>query len=316
MAILNKSLLGLTVLGVSLALAGNALAQGYSYERPRKLAPGTIIEIKDANIDDATLDETREFTELLDVVRPPEWTPNFDPTTDTLLDKAKRVSFQRDVWSLDFGFKPLRVINVGGQNYWYLVFFVRNSGEVRSPSVVKTSIEIKGKQQPIRFIPSFVLQGHDTKRTYRDTIRPGVVSMIASKERVTRGQLHDAASIRSMEIPVSTPTADRRVWGVAVWENVDPRTDYITVFVQGLTNAYRWQPPKDGYKNGMEWMEQDVVQSKALQLNFWRAGDAIDLTDNEFSFGIPLYPNDPVRQSKVLRAYKLDKPIRHRWVYR
>lgn len=313
MAILNKLVLGLVTVAV---VSEVALAQTTS-ERPRKLAPGVITTIRDANIDDATVDATREFAELLSVARPPEWTPNFDPTTETLLEKAKNVSFQREIWSLEFGFKPLRVINVGGQNIWYLIYFVRNVGEVRSATTTaNTSIEITGQKKAVRFIPSLVLQAHDLNRAYRDAWRPDVVSMIAAKERVTRGQLHDSVSISRLRIPISTPTADKRVWGVAIWDNVDPRADYISVFVHGLTNAYRWEPPKDGYKKGMDLREQDTVQSKALQLNFWRGGDDVGLHDNEMTFGIPLYPDQPSRQQEVLDAYKLDKPIRHRWGYR
>lgn len=292
-----------------------ALAQGYSV-RPRKLQPGVVTTIRDANVDDATLDQTRPFTELLSVVRPQGWSPNFDPTTETLLEKATKVSFQREIWSLEFSFKPLRVINVGGQGIWYLVYFVRNNAEFRAPSLTaEKSIEIRGTQKPVRFVPSFILQAHGLNRAYRDHVRPDVVSMIATKERVTSGQLHDSASISRAPIPVSTSTADRRVWGVATWDNVDSRADFISVFVQGLTNAYRWTPPRAGYQP-RNIREQDVVKSKALELNFWRGGDAIDLHDNEIQFGIPLYPDEPARQQEVLETYKLEKPLAYRWVYR
>ena len=295
--------------------AGNqAWAQAYSYEKPRKLKPGVITVIRDANIDDAVVEETREFTELLATVQPPDWNPNFDPKTETLLEKAKRVSFQREIWTLEFGFKPLRVINVGGRPVWYLVYYVKNNGDIRVPVKKVSTIDIESKDKPIRCVPSFVLQAHDRKRASRDTLRPDVVSRIAAKERVTRGALHDSASITRMPIPVSTPTADRRVWGVATWDNVDARADFISVFVHGLTNAYSWEPPEGGYRANSG--EQDVVRSKALQLNFWRGGDGEDLHDNEMLFGIPLYPNDPKRQANVLKTYQIDKPERHRWVYR
>ena len=79
-------------------------------------------------------------------------------------------------------------------------------------------------------------------------------------------------------------------------------------------HAYSWEPPEGGYRANSG--EQDVVRSKALQLNFWRGGDGEDLHDNEMLFGIPLYPNDPKRQANVLKTYQIDKPERHRWVYR
>ncbi len=313
MANLIKQTLVVLVLA---SCASVTLAQGYSAERARKLAPGVITTIRDANIDDGTVDATREFTELVSVVSPPDWTPNFDATTETLLQKAKKVGFQREIWALEFGFKPLRVIRVGGQDIYYLVYFVRNNGEVRTPAKSGTTVKISGKQKPIKFIPSFVMQAHDVRRAYRETSRPDVVSMIASKERVTRGLLHDSFSVSQMEIPVSTPTKDQRVWAVATWDNVDPRADFLSVFVGGLTNAYKWEPPKDGYDKTKSWAEQDTVKSKMLQLNFWRAGDNVDVKDTEIRYGVPAYPNRPALQQKVFRAYKVDKPITHRWVYR
>lgn len=301
---------------IGLSFGGSVWAQGYSAERPRKLAPGVVTVIRDANIDDAAVDETREFTELMSVLNPPEWTPNFDATTETLLQMAKNVGFQRKVWSLEFGFKPLRSISVGGQNIYYLIYYVRNSGEVRTPAKSGTTVQISGKPEPIRFIPSFAIQAHDLKRAYRESTRPDVVQLIASKERTTRGLLHDSFSISRMEIPVSTPTKDRKVWGVAVWDNVDPRADYLSVFVGGLTNAYKWEPPSKGYDKNKTWAEQDTVKSKTLQLNFWRAGDEVAISDDEIRYGLPIYPNDPERQQEVFETYKVDQPLRYRWIYR
>jgi len=312
MARLNKLLLVALV-----CLLGEAVYGQSALTRPRKLGLGVIKTIRDVSIDDATLDSPREFSELISVVHPQEWKPNFDPTTDTLLEKAGRVSFQREIWSLEFGFKTLRVINVGGRDIWYFVYFVRNIGDTRVPSTTASkSIEIKGTKRELRFVPTFLLQAHDVKKAYCDQIRPEVVSKIAAKERVTHGRLHDSASISRIKIPVSSETVDRRVWGVATWEGVDPRADFISVFVEGLTNAYRWEPPKGGYKPTHDHLEQDLVRSKALQVNFWRGGDAIDLDDNEIWYGIPLYPDDLARQQKVLQIYKLNNPTEYQWVYR
>lgn len=317
MANFNKYSIALLLTFNCWAFVGSsAFAQAISYERPRKLAPGVMTTIRDVNIDDGAIDETRAFAELLSVVKPPEWTPNYDPTTETLMEKAKAVGFQRDVWSLEISFKPLRAINVGGQTVYYLIYSVRNSGETRSPKRTGTSIEVKGERKPVRFVPSFVIQAHDLRRAYRETNRPDVVSRIAAKERVTRGLLHDSYSISNMDIPVSTPTADRPVWGVATWDNVDPRADYLSIFIGGLTNAYKWEPPKGGYDPSKSWQEQDIVKSKTLQLNFWRGGDNVNVKDSEFQYGIPVYPDDPARQQKVLKGYKLDKLIKYRWVYR
>ena len=294
-------------------LSGPALAQDRSLG-PRQLAAGVLTKVRDPNIDDAALDETREFSELLNFSKLPEWTPHFDPASETLLEKAKRVAFQREIWSLEFSFKSLRVINVEGKDVWYLIYVVRNNGEVRRATAADGKVEITGSQKPIRFVPTFILQSHDRRRAYRDRVLPEVLNRIAQKERPS-GTLYDSASLGKIKIPVSTPTSDKSVWGVATWDNVDPRSDYISVFVHGLTNAYRWNPPKAGYKPG-DVKEQDRVATKALQINFWRGGDSVELRDDEFHLGLPSYPDDPVRQQEVLQTYKLEKPVRYRWVYR
>ena len=305
---------------LGLACGGVLLLGSIGYGQalgPRKLAPGVITTIRDAAIDDATVDSPREFTELIRFVNPQEWQPNFDPTTQTLLGKAQRVILQREIWSLEFGFKSLRVIRVGGEDIWYLVYFVRNVGETRTPSPSnEETIQIKGSKRDLAFVPTFVLRAHQLGKSYRDQVIPEAVRLIAAKERVTRGTLHHSASISRIKIPVSTDTADNRVWGVATWRGVDPKADFISIFVEGLTNAYRWEPPKDGYAPSRTPQEQDVVLSKALQLNFWRGGDAIELNDVEIRYGIPLYPNDRARQLDVLKAYGVTKPTEYRWVYR
>ena len=40
------------------------------------------------------------------------------------------------------------------------------------------------------------------------------------------------------------------MWGVATWEYVDPRMDFFSIYVKGLTNAYRFADPPGAYKAG------------------------------------------------------------------
>ncbi len=296
-------------------LAGQSARGQDRAPTPRQLAPGVITTIKDATIDDDTSDGPREFTELLSVVRPQPWQPNFEPVSQTLASLARSVTFQQEIWSLEFGFKPLRIIRVGGRDIWYLIYFVRNNGDTRSPQKnADRTYTLTTVSRTLRFIPTFVFTSHGLRKTYQDRTLPKVVRMIAAKERVP-GDLHNSGSIGRVRIPVSTPTEDHRVWGVATWDNVDPRTDFISIFVQGLTNAIRWQPPADGYQPNAQ-VEQDQVLSKTLKLNFWRPGDAIDLHEGEIRFGIPLYPQEPERQQAALEIYQIQKPVEYLWVFR
>ena len=33
----------------------------------------------------------------------------------------------------------------------------------------------------------------------------------------------------------------KTVWGIVTWEDIDPRTKWFSIYVEGLTNAYRWK---------------------------------------------------------------------------
>jgi hypothetical protein len=75
-------------------------------------------------------------------------------------------------------------------------------------------------------------------------------------------------------------------WGVAVWQDVDPRIDFFTITVRGLTNAIRWReregatfarklPPGSEMEHALE----------GLRLDFWRPGDDRDEVDEELNVG-------------------------------
>jgi hypothetical protein len=289
--------------------AGSELARAQPVAAPaRELGPGVIITIRDVLADHETIDPPRKFTELFKAVTPQAWKPNSAPTTQTLLEKASRVTFHRDVWSLEFNFKPLRVVNIDGIDVWYLVYFVRNNGETRSPKLaVGSKLQVEGTTRPVTFVPTFILRSNGLRQERYDRVLPEALRVIAAKERVP-GILHDSKSIAAKPIPVSSESADEGVWGVAMWDRIDPRTDFISVFVQGLTNAYRLQPSQDA--------DNPTLLTKTLQLNFWRSGDEIRLSEKEIEFGLPLYPDEPLRQQQALDTYGMKKPLDYLWVFR
>ncbi len=312
-----------TALCVLLAasICGQSMAQGTlrgrSVPEPRPLAPGVITSITMVASEEDTADGPREFSELLNAIQGLDWQPNYDPKTQTLRDKAAGVTFRRKIWNLEFGFKPLRIIRVDGRLVWYLVYYVRNNGSHPHPlQQADHTYSVQPMDHGVNFIPSFVLQSHGLDRAYRDKVLPRAVERIQQRERPP-GRLHDSSNIGLSRIPVSTEREDRRVWGVATWDNIDPRTDFISIYVQGLTNAYRWQPPADGYPNDLSPNQnQENIEFKTLQLNFWRAGDAVNPHEQEIHYGIPLYPDDPQRQDQVLRTYGLQEVAEYQWVYR
>ena len=77
------------------------------------------------------------------------------------------------------------------------------------------------------------------------------------------------------------------VWGVATWENVDPRIDRFSIYASGLTNAYRWEDPPGAYQPGDTLGKGRKFTRKTLKLNFWRPGDEYYEHEKEFRLGIP-----------------------------
>jgi len=84
------------------------------------------------------------------------------------------------------------------------------------------------------------------------------------------------------EIPVG-----QTFWGVATWEDIDPKIVQFSVYVTGLTNAYRWKDTPGGYKEGDAVGTGRKLERKTLKLNFWRPGDEYYESEGEIRYGIP-----------------------------
>ena len=188
------------------------------------------------------------------------------------------------IWALEFNFKPMRMIKVDvprpGAKFdqkmiWYMVYYVRNVSK-----------------QPVKFIPRILLftdrtitlkNGKTMPKIYSDRLIPTAIAPIRRREDPRRKFL-DSVEISAQEIKPSSETEDNSVWGVATWEDVDPETDKFSVYIQGLTNAYRIESvtrQDDAGKSLVTW----TYLRKTLKLNFWRPGDAFDESDQEIRYG-------------------------------
>ena len=129
----------------------------------RQLAPGVIDGRSDADLDETV--SRHDVVGLLAV--------------DPKFDWAKEIPFHRDMWVLKFQFKPMRMIWVDvpqpsgymqRKPIWYMVYVVTNTGKVMHPvEDVKLAYETFEKRElyevqevdrPIRFVPEFLLEGH------------------------------------------------------------------------------------------------------------------------------------------------------------
>jgi hypothetical protein len=161
------------------------------------------------------------------------------------------------VWVFDFKFKDPRLIKVrvpgrGDKVCWYLWYQVIN----------KTS-------QPHTFIPDFELVTHDRNTVHHDQILPHVQDAIRNLEDPTDYlKIKNSVTIAANPIPPSRKDADPiAVTGVAIWDDVDPDSNYYSIFISGLSNG--WSVSDNPDKPG----DKPLVRRKTLQLNFRRLGD-------------------------------------------
>jgi hypothetical protein len=237
---------------------------------------------------------------------------------------ADDVKIRRDIWCLEFSFKPLRMIEIdvpqpsGGTErklVWYLVYRVRNTGRVLQPVAGDDGVYTSelAKNGPIRFLPQFVLESQDrlasgepTQIAYLDRVIPAAAAAIARRES-PGAPLLNSVEMAEQPIPVSGERIGRGVWGVATWTDVDPRIDFFSVYVGGLTNAYRWEDVAGAYRLGDFPGKGRQFARKTLQLNFWRPGDELLQSERELRYGVPLNQAD---------LYGVPPGVAHRWVYR
>lgn len=266
----------------------------------RALAPGVLTVIPaDAAADDTV--RRRDLPEVTVAKPRPEWKPKQAPLPNTLFERAKDREFPFDVWCLEFAFKPPRFITVQvperdesghlvlrAKECWYLVYRVKNVGGRRMviDATEPTDRSVKRIEQPIRFMPHFVLEsleglseeeGLTAYRAYLDRIVPAATAAIRKREDPAR-RLLDSAEMAEGEI---APGEER--WGVAVWSGVDPRIDHFSIFVRGLTNATEWKIRDDGKAGANGSLTREAL--KSLRLDFWRPGDDLDEVEEEMNIG-------------------------------
>jgi hypothetical protein len=187
---------------------------------------------------------------------------------EQMVDASLLPRDKEGIWVLDFAFKPLRIITFedklkGRRDVHYLYYQVIN----------KTG-------EPRLFVPQFTLVT-DTGKRYEDTVLPQAVKQIQNREDPAIQNLYGAVDIMGMIPPSTKQGIDDAVFGVAVWEGVDPRADRLTIFVKGLSDGQRPDPSPDGGK--------PIIRHKALEIDFIRRGDHLDQKEREITLAEPPY---------------------------
>jgi hypothetical protein len=278
---------------------------------------------------DMQADETVSTKDVIELRVDPalRWNPEpeFLAASRTVYGMSTGVKFRREVYCLEFSFKPLRMVEVDVPQsdgtmqrkfVWYMVYRVRNTGRVLKPVEQEASSYAAelGPGQPVRFLPSFVLESQDRESTgervdkaYLDRVIPAAVEVIRRREMRGGLPLFNSVEMSEQLIPVSGDRADRGVWGVATWTDVDPRIDFFSVYVGGLSNAYRWEDTPGAFQPGDYPGKGRRFARKMLQLNFWVPGDEFLPHEREIRYGVPV---------GKAGLYDVADGVAYQWVYR
>ncbi len=154
--------------------------------------------------------------------------------------------------------------------------------------------------KPDMFAPEFQLITYDNPRnpipveTHMDQIIPEALEAIRVIEQrpasmFAKRKIEDSLSIIQpfpAPIPQDAP-AEQQDWiyGVALFADVDPETDFFQVTMRGFSNAFELREGPDGEKQ--PWR-------KVIIQKYTRRGDRFDPTQKEFEFdGNPVWTYQP-----------------------
>jgi hypothetical protein len=148
-------------------------------------------------------------------------------------------------------------------------------------------------------VPRFVLRSDDAgeQHFYPDEVNLQIQRSVFMREFRGRSAnlrlLNSVQAVTEVMAPVSVNDPDplqNAVYGVAVWRNVDPKIDYLTIIMSGFSNAYRISQNDAG---------ETIFEHKVIEQKFGRPGDIFNQQESEFRvLGNPTWRYRP-RPAKV-----------------
>lgn len=208
------------------------------------------------------------------------------------------------LWTAELQYKPVRFVRMSVTDpatgrteeelVWYMVYryiqrdYTEIAGSERDRLVEnledqdgKPANLVDDSQSVPIIVPRFDLMTDDDgpKQIVRDVVLPEVQRSIMKRElrskSAGRTLVNSADAVGEIGEQVSTFDNDplaKAVYGVAIWRNVNPDTDYFTIRMAGFTNAYKIVN-KDG---------KNVIQDKVTEQKFGRPGDRYNQDEAEF----------------------------------
>ena len=163
----------------------------------RKLGPGAETTIP-AQPDPQDTVTRHDMVEIQAANGQLNWKPEAGTSSRTLRELTKNIPFRRDVWYLQFSFKPLRMIYVdmptaNGRTekrlIWYMVYRVTNLCEhlqADADAGKKPAAADQLSAEEVYFNPQFVLESSEYKKAYLDRVLPQAVKAIQKREDPNR----------------------------------------------------------------------------------------------------------------------------------
>ncbi|MBX3437382.1 MAG: hypothetical protein KF861_07835 [Planctomycetaceae bacterium] len=221
-------------------------------------------------------------------------TRGFDTTAVAVANGEERQR-QPNLYGFEVQYKPMRMAfanvtdprtgEVQRQQVWYLCY--RTFNRLLTARTDETNLtpvnELDPLPGPSQFIPEFSLITFDQagsdipEHEYLDKVIPEAVATINEIERRRASDPLYLDSVRIVQpLPEAISPTDQEVqwtYGVAVWPNVDPETDFFKVVMRGFSNGYEVRTGPDG---------ESVTWRKVLVQEFARRGDRYDPSQIEF----------------------------------
>ena len=235
-------------------------------------------------------------------------TRGFDTTAAAIASGEERQR-QPDLYLHEVQFKSMRMAYVNitdpvtgeteRQQVWYLAYrAVNRSLMTRADETDTTPVNVLDRLPgPTYLTPEFQLLTYEQPDSdiplseYPDEIIPEATAVI---NQIERRRPSDPIFLDSVSImqPLSEPVPAEQtdidwIYGVALWRNVDPETDFFTVVMRGFSNGYELRSGPDG---------EPVAWRKAIVQRFTRRGDRFDPNQIEFEHDGPpqwVYLPDP-----------------------
>ena len=107
---------------------------------------------------------------------------------------------------------------------------------------------------------------------------PQAIPVIQTREDAAIPVL-GAVDIIGMIPPSTKPNVDDAVFGVAVWDRWDPKSDRFSIYVRGPLRWLQGSPRGDGGK--------PTARYKTLKIDFIRRGDEHNLNEKEIELARP-----------------------------